>query len=145
MSLTSQSKFVKGVKKLIGAGALTLFIQVDPVPASRPRVSKWGTYYGKTYERFRTQVKELLRDHKGDPITGPIEALVEIVSPKPKTTNRDYPRGDVDNFAKGPLDSMTNAGSFWEDDDQITALAVVKRYAEPDEPVGMHITYKETK
>ena len=74
----------------------------------------------------------------------PIECLIEVVAKRPKTSKRDYPRGDVDNFAKGPLDSMTSNGFFWNDDDQIIALAVTKRYAEPDEPVGINITYVES-
>lgn len=144
MISTSPSSLVDQVRKYLeDGGCKEIFIEVTPVPASRPRVSRWGTYYGKTYETFRTQVKEQLRAHIGEPITGQIEALIEIISPRPKTSKRAHPRGDVDNFAKGPLDSMTHAGTFWNDDDQITGLAVFKRFAEQDEPVGIRIIYME--
>tara|TARA_B100000085_G_scaffold22775_1_gene19156 strand:- start:34944 stop:35393 length:450 start_codon:yes stop_codon:yes gene_type:complete len=147
MTSTSRYDFTSAVEEHLGkAGYMEFFIPVDPVPASRPRVSKWGTYYGKTYENFRTKVRAALRDLtnlSGEPMTGPIHCLIEIVAPKPKTTKRDYPRGDVDNFAKGPLDSMTSHGGFWNDDDQVTALAVTKRYAESGEPTGVRIIYQE--
>lgn len=144
---TSQSEFAELVRKYLkDGGATCLFIDVEPVPASRPRVSRWGTYYGKTYENFRVKVKEALRLIRDvQHMSGPIECLIEIVSKRPKTSKRTTPRGDVDNFAKGPLDSMTNNGSFWDDDDQIIALAVTKRYAEQDEPVGIYLTYRESK
>lgn len=64
---------------------------------------------------------------------------------KPKTTKRDYPRGDTDNYAKAILDAMTKAGPFFEDDDQVTALMVTKRFAEPDEEPRTIINwYEET-
>ena len=141
--MTSTSKFTTAMRKFLGATALQLFIETEPTPASRPRVTRWGTFYGKKYEAFRREVKTLLVDHDGQQITGPVHAFIAIVCSPPKTTKRQFPRGDVDNFAKGPLDSMTTQGKFWKDDDQITALAVVKRFAEPNEVSGIHIMYKE--
>lgn len=140
---TFESDFASHVRKLLGSSALTVFLAVEPTPASRPRVSKWGTYYGKNYEKFRRDVRDLLIDHKGEKITGPIHMVIEFVVTPPKTTKRDFPRGDVDNYAKGPLDSLTSNGNFWEDDDQIVGLAVTKRFARSDEPPGIHITYTQ--
>ena len=144
---TSQFSFAEQVRNyLMERGATVIFLEVEPVPASRPRVSRWGTYYGKTYENFRVKCREALRQFQDTVkhMEEPSECLIEVVAKRPKTSKRDYPRGDVDNFAKGPLDSMTSNGFFWNDDDQITALAVIKRYAEPDEPVGINITYVES-
>ena len=139
----STSNFISSFKKLMGEGAKEFVINVNPVPASRPRVTKWGTFYGKNYEKFRREVRNQIHSHKGKNLFGPIVALVEIICPQPKTVERLFPRGDVDNFAKGPLDSLTSQGSFWEDDDQIVLLEVVKRFVEDKEQPRIIITYKE--
>lgn len=147
MSKTStyKSELVTHVRKLLGAAALTVTLNIEPVPASRPRVSRWGTYYGKNYEKFRRDVRDILTDHNGQPLSGPINTIVELVVSPPKTTVRSFPRGDVDNYAKGVLDCMTSAGKFWGDDDQIVSLFVAKRFAQPGEQPAIHIHYAEAK
>jgi Holliday junction resolvase RusA-like endonuclease len=144
MTLISQSNLTKKIKSLLGSGAITLFLSVDPVPASRPRVTRWGTYYGKTYERFRRDVKDILNNivDKNTQTDKPLFAIIEVLKKPPKTVSRLYPRGDVDNYAKGPLDSMTTDGNFWNDDDQLISLYVTKRYTLPEEEEGIQITYK---
>lgn len=109
-------------------------LPVEPRPASRPRISKYGTYYGKPYTVFR-QTSQPYADAYDSypPIKGPIVILVEIVCTKPKSGRLKYPRGDVDNYAKGPLDVMTKSGNFWDDDIQVVSLHCVKRYADPQE------------
>lgn len=62
-----------------------------------------------------------------------------VVVKKPKTTKRDRPRGDLDNYEKGVWDAITSAGHWWADDDQIVENVTRKRWAEPDEPEGYHI------
>jgi len=143
---TSTSKSVgllEHVKKQLGKKVTTVYLPVTPVPASRPRVSKWGTYYGKNYEKFRREVRDILAEHVSDPQSGALHAVVEIIVDPPKTTKRDFPKGDVDNYAKGPLDSLTSHGGFWGDDDQITALFVLKRFAETGEPPGIYVHFAE--
>lgn len=141
---TSKSEALfEHIKKFLGTALTTVFLNTTPVPASRPRVSKWGTYYGKNYEKFRREVRDILSEHKGAPVLGPIVALIEIVVEPPKTTKRDFPKGDVDNYAKGPLDSMTSHGSFWNDDDQVVSLFVTKRFTKDGEPQGIYIHYTE--
>ena len=116
-----------------------------PVPASRPRVSKWGTHYGKRYENFRREMRQILNEVSHvEKLAGPIEVEVEFICPKPKASKRRHPRGDVDNFVKGPLDSMTTAEKFWNDDDQVIVLVASKRFAMKDEPYGIKIRYRES-
>jgi Holliday junction resolvase RusA-like endonuclease len=144
----SKSAFTSHVMKYFGKDCQKLFLQVTPTPASRPRVSKWGTYYGKNYEKFRREVRDFLADEykkNGEQLTGPLSVYLEFLVPPPKTTKRDYPRGDVDNYAKGPLDSITSHTDIWKDDDQIINLAVSKRFCAANEEPGIQILYKEEK
>lgn len=108
-------------------------ISLTPCPASRPKVGRWGVFYGKTYAAWKSEADTLLRAIDFDLVEGPLAVEVEQVCKKPKTTKRDYPRGDVDNHAKGPLDAITRSHSGWHDDDQIVELTVTKRFAEGDE------------
>ena len=117
------------------------FFEVEPVPASRPRVSKWGTYYGKRYEKFRREMREVLRQYPEAPLVGPLAVWLEFHISPPKTTKREWPRGDVDNYIKGPLDSMTTHGGFWEDDDQIVFVRATKIFTEVGQPNGIRIRY----
>ena len=117
------------------------FFPVEPVPASRPRVSRWGVFYGKRYEKFRKDMRECLREYTGTPLTQKLWVELEFICQLPKQTKRKFPRGDVDNFAKGPLDSMTSHGGFWSDDDQIVCLRVTKRFQRKGEDYGIRCRY----
>jgi Holliday junction resolvase RusA-like endonuclease len=104
--------------------------EINPVPASRPRVSKYGTYYLPTYRMFRAGFREAIaasRDgtKKAD---GPLVVEVRCYVEKPKTGKRPWPNGDVDNYAKAVLDGLN--GILWDDDDQIIDLRVTKEYVE---------------
>ena len=39
---------------------MKLKIDINPVPASRPRVSRFGTYYGPVYRKFKTAIAAIL-------------------------------------------------------------------------------------
>lgn len=107
-------------------------LPVTPRPASRPRVSKWGVYYGKPYTEFRNNAQPYADAYDSHPpIYGPVVIFIEIVCEKPKTGKLVHPRGDVDNYAKGPMDCMTKSGNFWHDDVQVVSCQCVKRYADP--------------
>lgn len=117
-------------------------IELNPVPASRPRVSKWGTYYGKTYNTWRKDAEKFVKTSKAA-ATGPLIVLVECFIKQPKTTKRSYPRGDVDNYAKAPLDKLNK--HHFEDDDQILGLWVTKAFVSTEEDAGTRITIYEIK
>jgi len=112
----------------------SLTFPFDPVPASRPRVTKWGTYYGKTYKAWKQRAEHYLAPGAFhlDAAT-PLLVVTEAIIQRPKTSKAVYPKGDADNYAKGPLDAITKAGGYWDDDRQVVSLLTSKRFARKDE------------
>lgn len=108
-------------------------IPQKPVPASRPKVSKWSTYYPKAHTVYANFLNEFLPAHKpGETISKPLEVRILCVMPRYKTSEFPVYRGDVDNLAKLPLDCMTKA-SFWLDDCLIVSLNAMKRFTRDGE------------
>ena len=111
-------------------------LNLDPVPASRPRVSKWGTYYGKRHKAFRSAALTLLSElrEQGDlpqaPLSGSLGVRVGFNVKRPKTSKLTEPRGDIDNYLKILLDCCT--GYLWEDDVQIQRICSYKLFAEAE-------------
>lgn len=120
-----------------------LALPVKPIPASRPRVSRWGTYYGKNYTTFREEAAKALDAVKSNVFVGPLCVVTELVLSLPKTTCRLYPRGDNDNFEKGTWDAITKSAKVWEDDDQIVLNITHKRFTVKKEEPGIYLTIYE--
>lgn len=125
--------------KVASEAAFSLHFKLAPVPASRPKVSRWGVYYGKKYAEWRKNAAAMMQEVDGSAADGPLIVFIENILEKPRTSTRAYPVGDVDNFAKGPMDIITKAEKFWKDDDQVVGLAVFKRFAEPGEEAGTKV------
>ena len=108
-----------------------LYIPVSPVPASRPRVGRWGTYYSKNYQLWMRQVDDLLRPLRAaaTAVDDDIHVSIHTVCQKPKTGKLKVPVGDWDNYAKAACDAVTRSGLIWLDDRQIVTGAATKRYA----------------
>jgi Holliday junction resolvase RusA-like endonuclease len=109
-----------------------IFIPVDPVPASRPRMARRSgrVYYGKKYNEFRKTAGLLLSSIDMPvefPLEGPIAVSAEFTIAHPKKTKRLAPRGDVDNYFK-TLDVLNEV--VWWDDDQILWASMSKRYGD---------------
>lgn len=103
---------------------------IDPVPASRPRVTRWGNrvYYEKTYERFRTEMGKLLRGKRlNPPISAPVKTDITFWIPIPKSYSKKKRAeikgthcvgiSDIDNFEKALYDSLNDV--TWDDDKQV--------------------------
>lgn len=123
---------------------LDVWAQIEPVPASRPRVTRWGTYYGKRYANFRKEFAGILGQTdlpKDLPLRGRLKAIVSFFVSKPKTSKRSWPVGDLDNYLK-TLDVFN--GVLWADDDQICEFDADKRFVGSDEP-GILIYLRRTK
>ena len=112
-------------------GSWTVLLPVVPVPASRPRVTRSGrVYYGKRYREFRATCNTLLEAFEPPPefpLAGPVEMSVVFYVPRPKTTKRQFPRGDIDNYFK-TLDVFN--GVLWHDDDQILVGLMGKEFGD---------------
>ena len=115
-----------------------VFIPGNPVPAARPRVFKnGGRAYPKAYTewtrgalaRLETALKEDADVPFSGPLfSGPVRVHMMIYRQKAKTSKLDYPSGDLDNYAKGPLDALTKVG-VWDDDKQVVSLVVEKYFS----------------
>lgn len=103
---------------------------VPPVPASRPRVTRWGTYYGKKYSQYKDDMKELLSTSTYPKSSSLLEVQVIFYVQTPnswsskKKTEREGTycdnNADIDNYLKAIFDSLN--GILYEDDRQIVRI-----------------------
>lgn len=117
-------------------------IKLNPVPASRPRVyGNGGVGYGKKYTEFQEKSVGPCNSFCGSKTAKPVAAFIEHVVKRPSKLKNPYPNGDIDNYDKGPFDSMVKSKLFFEDDIQIVFLISVKRYQRENEDVGVHVIW----
>lgn len=103
-----------------------LVFRIEPVPASRPRVTQHGAYYNNTYDQFRKDMSKLLMG-KGTLYAEPLRLDVTFFKEIPKSYSkklRDEMDGtyvsvtpDLDNLEKAIYDSLNDR--VWKDDCQI--------------------------
>jgi Holliday junction resolvase RusA-like endonuclease len=110
-----------------------------PVPASRPRVTRWGTYYSKTYNNYKAEMafslegrKDLIL-HKG---LLEVEIIFHVTIPKSWSKKKVSEKNgqfcdnnaDIDNYIKAIFDALN--GILYEDDRQIVRIKnSEKRYS----------------
>ena len=122
---------------------------IAPVPQGRPRFARRGKFV-KTYDppkskKFKTELRKLAEiEHVEKPYHAeqhkPILVDLKVYKPTLKSFSkgkrlkankgdlRPTTKADVDNYAKGILDSLN--GLFWHDDGQIVDLHVGKYYSD---------------
>jgi Holliday junction resolvase RusA-like endonuclease len=130
---------------------LNLFLAVTPRAAARTRCvcrGRYPTVYNEpAYKDWLAQAIEQLRAlapvaPSPAAFEGDIAIDLEVVVTKPKATKKARPKGDRDNFEKGVFDAITQAGGIWKDDDQVVGGDFRKRWAEPGEREGYHLTIR---
>lgn len=118
------------------------------MPTPRPRVVVRGrfptVYHPKEYTAWKEQAAEIVRAHAALPpeehLDRPLAISMVIKASRPKTSKLNHPAPDVDNYAKGVLDALTQSERTYRDDKQVTDLRVVKRWADGPDDVGVHVT-----
>lgn len=121
------------LRGVVSGTILHLRVDAPPAPASRQVGNGGRIFWSKSSARFLAACQQQIAAQiRQPPLGGRLAVVFEAAIGKPKTTKLAEPRGDVDNFAKHPLDAATKA-SVWGDDGQIVALAAVKRWALPGE------------
>ena len=134
---------------------IDLLFNINPVPASRPRVTRWGTYYGKKYKQFKLEMGLLVlesdKTNSVNPITwldGLISADMTFFVPMAKSWSNKKKsskngqfcdnNSDLDNYEKAILDSLN--GVYFHDDKQIVQQSSQKIW---DEQGSIKIILKE--
>jgi len=69
-----------------------LRFDVVPTPASRPRVSRWSTYYGKNHTEFVKTMKTITDQVNVVPFEGQIYAKADFYVPMPRAWSKKEKR-----------------------------------------------------
>jgi Holliday junction resolvase RusA-like endonuclease len=117
---------------------IVVSFEINPTPASRPRVTRWGTFYGKKYKGFKKDMDELLLDIDKEWLEGLIFADMTFFVGIPKSWSKKKKKlksgqwcdnnADLDNYEKSILDSLS--GVYFHDDRQIVQQQSKKIWAD---------------
>ena len=115
-----------------------IVFNIAPVVASRPRVTRWGTYFAKKYNTFREEFAELLADYKAIPVDGLLSVRLDFYVQLPKSLSNKKKlekegkhcdnNADIDNYVKATLDSLE--GHYYENDKQIVIIRARKYWSD---------------
>lgn len=121
--------------------------KIEPVPASRPRVTRWGTYYQEKYTQFRKDMASLLLGTKKTLYTEPLKVNLKFFFTMPKSWSkkkRDELDGtfkcstpDMDNLEKAVYDSLNDY--IWIDDSQVVSHHVEKFWVKDNGRIEIQI------
>ncbi|WP_259648792.1 RusA family crossover junction endodeoxyribonuclease [Burkholderia pseudomallei] len=111
-----------------------------PLPAPRPRMTKWGSaYMPASYKKYQAEIVQKLGPKPdGAPLDGELSVVIEFVCKPIAKSKFTTPMGDLDNLAKGVMDTLTDEG-WWLDDRQIVSLHLTKRFPEPGEAPHINV------
>ncbi len=90
-------------------------------------MTRWGTYYSKTYKQWLSVAENLLDANTGTPLEIPVVVNVLIAVPRSKTSKLIVPVGDGDNYEKALYDMLQKRG-WLADDKWITTGHWRKRF-----------------
>ena len=111
---------------------------INPIPASRPRVTRYATFYSKAYTEFRKDFKELVEAKRVLMVEGALSMTMLLTVKMPKSWTKKKKaehKGtyhtqtpDSDNYAKAIMDSLN--GYYYADDAQVSVMTVVKKWGD---------------
>ena len=121
----------------------TIIINRKPIPASRPRVMKWSTFYNEPYKSYKDLLKDIMMNESGSllkPVFDgsmalKIDIVFELEIPKSLSKKKqallvgsyNTKKPDIDNLVKSVLDAMN--GIWFKDDGQICSVSAMKKYS----------------
>lgn len=117
-------------------------IPLECAPAARPRVTRQGwSFYPKKYKNFKAALGKWFTENAvvSVPSLQAFTIGMVITIARPKTSKLDFPRPDVDNYAKSVLDAGTKV--LWHDDTQCRRLLVEKQWGDKNE-IDIQINWK---
>ena len=130
----------------------SIFIVIPgvPIPAARPRVTKWGTYNPKAKEL--RDISHIIKEQVDGKISiEPIALEISFFMPIPKGLSKKKhselkgkphaKRPDLDNLLKMSLDSMLNV--LFVDDSQVYEITASKLYSETPRTEITMVEYKK--
>jgi len=110
---------------------------INPVPAARPRVSRWSTYYPKKYTQFKKDMEALTGELDTTPCENLVCVSLEFMIKIPKSWSKKKRlagenaycnnNSDIDNYIKAILDSLN--GVYFIDDRQVVEVFAIKKYS----------------
>ena len=110
---------------------------INPVPAARPRVSRFSTYYPKKYTRFKKEMEALTSELNSTPCENLVcvSLKFKIKTPQSWSKKKRLERentycnnnSDIDNYVKAMLDSLN--GVYFIDDRQVVEVFASKKYS----------------
>ena len=128
--------------------------KINPVPASRPRVTRWGTYYSKTYLSFKDTMYAMVHVEVPKRL---LEGCLHVETTFYKAVPKSYSKKrkteidgqfcisnvDNDNLEKALWDTLN--GHLWGDDKQIVSNYTEKRWSVDNPRIELVVyQYKKT-
>ena len=114
-----------------------MIFNIAPVPAARPRVTRWSTFFPKKYTQFRKEFALILDELDVELAHGLLYAKLDFFMQIPKSWSNKKKLAkegkyadnnvDVDNLVKACLDSCE--GVFYENDKQVAMIRARKFYS----------------
>jgi len=117
---------------------MRIIFDINPCPASRPRVTRWSTYYPKKYTQFKKDMMALTSVMDITPSESLLDVDISFFIGMPKSWSKKKKESkngqycdnnaDVDNYLKAILDSLNEV--VYVDDRQIVEISARKIYSD---------------
>lgn len=112
-------------------------ILIKPIPAPRPRFSRYGTYNPEDYTIYKLALGILIKKHHKKVIDIPLRLTIDFYLPIPKMSKKKtlehegvyhYKKPDLDNLVKAFKDSAN--AIIYKDDNIVSSIIANKYYSE---------------